>query len=81
MYTGFLLSWCEVMYDYNNPFQPDVPFLYPLKTSENKRFSDIFRGYRNRTPGWNVLTDSDVATENTVAQAKHKWLFIFENYF
>ena len=31
-----------------NPLQPSVAFLYPLKTSENQRFSDIFRGYRKR---------------------------------
>ena len=29
-----------------NPFKPDVPFQYPLKT-ENFWFSDVFRGYRN----------------------------------
>ena len=34
-----------------NPFQPNVPFLYPLKTLENEMFSDIFRGYRNGTLG------------------------------
>ena len=33
-----------------NPFHANVPFLYPLKTSENQRFSDMFRGYRNGTP-------------------------------
>ena len=27
----------------------NVPFLYPLKTSENQRFSDVFRGYTNGT--------------------------------
>ena len=27
----------------------NVPFLYPLKMSENQRFSDIFRGYKNGT--------------------------------
>ena len=27
-------------------FQPNVPFLYPLKTLENY-LSDVFRGYRN----------------------------------
>ena len=28
-----------------NPFVPNAPFLYPLKTSEKAlRFSDIFRG-------------------------------------
>ena len=31
----------------NNPFQPNISFLYPLKTSENLWFSDVFRGYRN----------------------------------
>ena len=25
-----------------NPFHANVPFLYPLKMSENQRFSDIF---------------------------------------
>ena len=30
-----------------NPFSASVPFLYPLKTSESQRFSDVFRGYRN----------------------------------
>ena len=29
-----------------NPFAPNAPFLYPLKTSENVTFSDVFRGYR-----------------------------------
>ena len=27
-----------------NPFQPEDPFLYPLKTSENQTFSDAFKG-------------------------------------
>ena len=27
-----------------NPFVPNASFLYPLKTSENPNFSDIFRG-------------------------------------
>ena len=30
-------------------------FLYPLKTSENQTFSDIFRGYRKSTVTWNRL--------------------------
>ena len=29
-----------------NLFVPNAPFLYHLKTSENLRFSDVFRGYR-----------------------------------
>ena len=32
-----------------NPFYSSVTFLQPLKTSENQRFSDVFRGYRNVT--------------------------------
>ena len=32
-----------------NPFSTSVPLLYPLKTSENLRFSDVFRGYRSGT--------------------------------
>ena len=39
-----------------NPLQANVPFLYPLKTSENQKFSDIFRGYRKGTLAWNGLT-------------------------
>ena len=31
-----------------NPFSANVPLLYPLKISENRRFS-VFRGYRNGT--------------------------------
>ena len=30
-----------------------VSFLYPLKTSEKLRFSDLFRGYRKRAVAWN----------------------------
>ena len=32
-----------------NPYSPNVTFLCPLKTSENPRFPDVFRGYRNVT--------------------------------
>ena len=31
-----------------NPSYANVPFLYPLKMSENQRFSDVFRGDRNK---------------------------------
>ena len=29
-----------------NPLQPGVACLYTLKTSENVKVSDVFRGYR-----------------------------------
>ena len=32
-----------------NPIHANVPLLYPLKTSENQRFSGVFRRYRNGT--------------------------------
>ena len=32
-------------------FLPNVPFLYPLKTSENLCFPDFFRGFRSWTLG------------------------------
>ena len=34
-----------------NPFWPNVPFSYPLKTSENQTFSDVFRGSKNAALG------------------------------
>ena len=32
-----------------HPFPTNFPRLYPLKTSENLRFSDVFRGHRRET--------------------------------
>ena len=34
-----------------NPYSPNMSFLFPLKTLENQRFSDVFREYRNVTLG------------------------------
>ena len=41
-----------------NPFQINVSFLYPPKTSENQRFADVFEGYRKGTLAWNELNIS-----------------------
>ena len=38
-----------------NPFHAIGLFLYPLKTSENLRFFDVFRGYRKRPVAWKGL--------------------------
>ena len=38
-----------------NPFSTSVALLYPLKTSENRRFFDLFRGYRSGTWAENGL--------------------------
>ena len=34
---------------YQANVQANVPFLCPLKTSENRRFSDVFIAYKNET--------------------------------
>ena len=39
-----------------NLFRATGLFPYPLKTSGNQRFSDVFRGYRKRPVAWNGLT-------------------------
>ena len=38
-----------------NPFSNNVALLYPLKTSQNLRFSDVFRGYKSGTSAENGL--------------------------
>ena len=50
-----------------NPFQVNVPFLHPLKTSENRRFSDVFRGYRKGTLAWNELSSHFTWLPATIA--------------
>ena len=44
----FLIYKENSILNYFNPFSLNVPFLYPMKTSENRRCSDVFRGYRSR---------------------------------
>ena len=47
-----------------NPFSTNVPLLYPLKTSENFRFSDVFRGYRSGT-----LVENGFTTNKTMCNS------------
>ena len=52
------ISIIQKLRDYLSIFHslnPGVAFLYPLKTSENLKFSDVFRGHRKLTPGCNGL--------------------------
>ena len=44
-----------LFYYFINPIYSNSPFLYPLKTSGNQRFSDFFRGCRNGILGENGL--------------------------
>ena len=43
---------------FSNPFHATDLFWYPLKTSENLWFSDVFRGYQKRLVAWNGLISS-----------------------
>ena len=43
-----------------NPFLANAPILYPLKTPENQRFSDVFRGYKLGTLATNGLIQESV---------------------
>ena len=43
-----------------NPFLANVPILHPLKTPENERFSDVFRGYKLGTLATNGLIQEPV---------------------
>ena len=53
-----------------NPFHANVPFLYSLKMSENQRFSDVFRGYRNET-----LARKGLINQLILISIKHCWHF------
>ena len=52
-----------------NPFHATDLFWYPLKTSENQRFSDVFRGYQKRSVAWNGFEKIGF-TENGVVNSK-----------
>ena len=38
-----------------NPFVPNAPFLYPMKTPETVNFSNIFKGQKKGALGTNGL--------------------------
>ena len=54
-----------------NPLQPGVAFLYPLKTSETFRFSDVFKGYGKATSTCNRLIKFN---RSTVKKENHTLL-------
>ena len=47
-----------------NPFVLKALFLYPLKTSGNLSFSDVFRGQRTGALGRNGLTHDRIFKES-----------------
>ena len=46
-------------FSFINSFPFDVPFLYPLKPSENCWLSSFFRGYKKGSRTWNELKNFD----------------------
>ena len=56
-----------------NPFSTNVPLLYPLKTSENLQFSDVFRGYRSGTLVENELKKLDLYLGNNNSPLEIKY--------
>ena len=74
-----------------NPLLAGVPLIYPLKTSENLRFS-VLRGYKKGTPSSNGLqlnsmkrkpcfSKPDYKTKNEEQVQNNKEIKIKQNYF
>ena len=61
----------RIMANFINPYYATDLVWYPLKTSENLWFSDVFRGYQKRLVAWNGLTIFSFFTRNLVAFNKY----------
>ena len=65
-----------------NAFSTNISLLYPLQTSENRSFSDVFRGYRSRALVENGLIQylySDpllLLLENLFAKFRKLWVTV-----
>ena len=55
-------------------------FLYPLKTLENQRFSDVFRGCRKRPVAWNELISQCKSATKLVRMIKFFVHFKFQGH-
>lgn len=65
------------------PCQINVIFLYPLKMSENQRFSDVFKGYRKTALVWFADLDdwADFSWPwNWYSRVDSQLIFIFGRY-
>ena len=61
---------CGSHKDSFNPFEPNAPFLYPQRSSENQRFSNVFKGYGNVTLDLNGLKDIQTDTKSYTEKRK-----------
>ena len=67
-----------------NPFVPNAPVVYPLKTSENLKvfwlwFSNVFRGYRKGTLGTNGLIFFQRQYSQPIFDLHYFWCLITKN--
>ena len=60
------------------PFHANVLFLYPLKTPENHRFSDVFRGYRENVGVKWVIRQIELLRSLTMKN--HSFVMKLRNY-
>ena len=56
--VSFVLAYYEQFLLEINAFHANGLLLYLLKTSENLRFSDVFKGYQKRPVAWNRFKKS-----------------------
>ena len=62
------------------PFHVTGILWYPLKPSENQRFSDAFKGYRKRPVAWNGLSVYCNKFQVAMKQMKNEsWWWIINN--
>ena len=62
-----------------NPFSTNVLLLYPLNTSENRRFSNVFRGYRSETLVENGLKSKVPHDINITSRTNNSCPGVFKN--
>ena len=62
----------SIMWSRINPCQTNVPSLHPLKIPENKKFTDIFRGYRIVTLTWSELRKNKFVPSSVWSTWKNK---------
>ena len=70
MYTSYIHAAIYIILIYL--FLTSVPFLYPLKMSENLWFSNILRGCTNGILEWNGLMFSKFAEQNTTGRSSQR---------
>ena len=71
-------KYCYKYWNTVNPFHATDFFWYPLKTSENQRFFDVFRGYQERSMAWNG--NEERQCENVRYRKKQVFLLFYHQF-